>query len=76
MTIYFKKFLLVLYDTFLCFKANHTTPLEDLSGNRGNQCMKVFIQRDYSEGTMVKFQTRRPPELEDKVIIKTIIVFF
>lgn len=29
--------------------------------------MKVFIQRDYSEGTSVKFQTRFPPELEGRV---------
>lgn len=29
--------------------------------------MKVFIQRDYSEGTSVKFQTRFPPELESRV---------
>lgn len=50
------------------FQANHTTPLEELGAKRGNQCVKVFIQRDYSEGTLVKFQTRRPPELEDKVV--------
>lgn len=31
------------------------------------QCLKIFIQRDYSEGTMVKFQTRFPPELEGRV---------
>lgn len=29
--------------------------------------MKVFIQRDYSEGTSVKFQNRFPPELESRV---------
>lgn len=30
--------------------------------------MKVFIQRDYSDGTSVKFQsTRFPPELEGRV---------
>lgn len=29
--------------------------------------MKVFVQRDYSEGTSVKFQTRFPPELESRV---------
>lgn len=29
--------------------------------------MKVFIQRDYSEGTSVKFQTRFPPELESRI---------
>lgn len=29
--------------------------------------MKVFIQRDYSDGTSVKFQTRFPPELEGRI---------
>lgn len=29
--------------------------------------MKVFVQRDYSEGTTVKFQTRFPQELESRV---------
>ncbi|KAL9694209.1 hypothetical protein quinque_013494 [Culex quinquefasciatus] len=29
--------------------------------------MKVFVQRDYSEGTSVKFQTRFPPELESRI---------
>ena len=32
--------------------------------------MKVFVQRDYSDGTSVKFQTRFPAELEGRVIIK------
>lgn len=32
-----------------------------------SQCLKVFIQRDYSEGTVVKFQNRFPPELDGKV---------
>ncbi|VEN54712.1 unnamed protein product [Callosobruchus maculatus] len=31
------------------------------------QCLKVFIQRDYSEGTLVKFQTRFPQELEGRL---------
>ncbi len=30
-------------------------------------CRKVFIQRDYSEGGGVKFQTRYPVELEGKI---------
>jgi len=30
-------------------------------------CRKVFIQRDFSEGTGVKFQTRFPAELEGKI---------
>lgn len=56
-------------------------PLDEMSGRGqagggtggggGNSppqnCMKVFIQRDYSQGTMVKFQTRFPPELSDRV---------
>ncbi|KAG8236308.1 hypothetical protein J437_LFUL016380 [Ladona fulva] len=49
---------------------NHTsTPLDDLASRGGNQqgCLKVFVQRDYSEGTLVRFQTRFPPELEDKI---------
>ncbi|CAO1426494.1 unnamed protein product [Diamesa hyperborea] len=29
--------------------------------------MKVFIQRDYSEGTSVKFQNRFPSELESRI---------
>lgn len=35
--------------------------------------MKVFIQRDYSDGTSVKFQTRFPPELEGRVSLFCII---
>lgn len=31
------------------------------------QCLKVFVQRDYSEGTIVKFQSRFPQELEGRV---------
>lgn len=31
------------------------------------QGIKIFIQRDYAEGTAVKFQNRFPPELEDRV---------
>lgn len=39
--------------------------------------MKVFVQRDYSEGTTVKFQTRFPQELESRVsflLIKSIFL--
>ncbi|CAK9808138.1 Golgin subfamily A member 7B [Anthophora quadrimaculata] len=54
---------------------NHAalTPLEDMSAGRGQACgdpticQKVFIQRDYSEGTMVKFQTQFPRELESRL---------
>lgn len=43
------------------------------AGNAGtpsalqNGFNKVFIQRDYSEGTAVKFHTRLPSELEGLV---------
>lgn len=30
-------------------------------------CTKVFIQRDYSDGTAVKFQVKFPSELEGKI---------
>lgn len=30
-------------------------------------CTKIFIQRDYCDGTAVKFQTKFPQELEDRV---------
>lgn len=39
-------------------------------------CLKVFIQRDYSEGTVVKFQTRFPSELEGRVRFGVIITHF
>uniref|UniRef100_A0A0K8TLR5 Ras modification protein ERF4 n=1 Tax=Tabanus bromius TaxID=304241 RepID=A0A0K8TLR5_TABBR len=32
-----------------------------------SNCTKVFIQRDYSEGTSVKFHTRLPTELEGHI---------
>ncbi|XP_076367326.1 golgin subfamily A member 7-like isoform X3 [Tachypleus tridentatus] len=42
-------------------KLNHT--MNDT--NRGTvSCRKVFVQRDYSEGTNVKFQTKFPQELD------------
>lgn len=38
--------------------------------------MKIFIQRDYSDGTSVKFQTRFPPELEGRVSVPIILISF
>ncbi|XP_061693257.1 golgin subfamily A member 7B [Syngnathoides biaculeatus] len=29
--------------------------------------MKVFVQRDYSEGTLCRFQTKFPPELDNRI---------
>lgn len=47
---------------------NHSSPLNEAQdSNQANPGIKVFVQRDYSDGTMIKFQTRFPPELEDKV---------
>lgn len=48
---------------------NHTTPLDDVAPRQGQTqlCMKVFIQRDYSDGTTVRFQTHFPPELDGKI---------
>jgi len=34
-------------------------------------CTKIFLQRDYSDGTAVRFQTKFPQELEGKVITWT-----
>ncbi|XP_009321581.1 PREDICTED: golgin subfamily A member 7B [Pygoscelis adeliae] len=31
---------------------------------------KVFVQRDYSDGTTCQFQTKFPPELESRVLKK------
>lgn len=38
-----------------------------VSQNQGPQYAKVFIQRDYSDGTAVKFMTNFPQGLENKV---------
>lgn len=40
------------------------TSLNRSDTNHREKVQKVFIQRDYSEGTNVKFQTKFPPELE------------
>jgi hypothetical protein len=41
--------------------------MEDTTRLTSEQSVKLFIQRDYSQGTAVKFQERFPPELEGKV---------
>jgi hypothetical protein len=41
--------------------------MEDTTRLTNEQSIKLFIQRDYSEGTAVKFQERFPSELEGKV---------
>ncbi|KAK4002970.1 golgin subfamily A member 7 [Daphnia magna] len=50
-------------------KKKQTTPTDDFSarGAPAPPTQKVFIQRDYSEGTQVRFQPKFPSELEGKI---------
>ncbi|KAK2182901.1 hypothetical protein NP493_331g05049 [Ridgeia piscesae] len=41
--------------------------MDHLNRMTTSQCAKVFIQRDYSEGTKVKFLKDFPPDLEGKI---------
>ena len=41
--------------------------MEDTTRLTSEQSIKLFIQRDYSEGTAVKFQERFPSDLEGRV---------
>ncbi len=41
--------------------------MEDTTRLTNDQSIKLFIQRDYSEGTAVKFQERFPSELDGRV---------
>lgn len=41
--------------------------MEDISRIHQPNGIKVFIQRDYTDGTPVKFQTKFPVELEGKI---------
>ncbi|KAK3585459.1 hypothetical protein CHS0354_003306 [Potamilus streckersoni] len=47
--------------------------MDDLSRIPVNHCAKVFIQRDYSEGTTVHFQEKFPQELEGKIEFENFI---
>ena len=42
--------------------------MEDTTRLTNDHSIKLFIQRDYSEGTGVKFQERCPSELEGRVM--------
>nr|CAG4641350.1 EOG090X0IRX [Eulimnadia texana] len=50
-------------------KKKQNLPMDDLSvrGAPKSPCQKVFVQRDYSEGTSVRFQNKFPAELEGKI---------
>lgn len=41
--------------------------MDDLNRIQSSNCTKVFVQRDYNDGTTVKFSTKFPQELEGKV---------
>jgi hypothetical protein len=41
--------------------------MEDTTRLTNEHSIKLFIQRDYSEGTAVKFQERFPAELDGRV---------
>ncbi|CAF1394199.1 unnamed protein product [Adineta steineri] len=41
--------------------------MEDTTRLTNDHSIKLFIQRDYSEGTAVKFQERFPAELEGRI---------
>lgn len=49
---------------------NHQSP----DGGNSANCMKVFVQRDYSDGTSVRFSSRFPTELEGKVSFTRFII--
>lgn len=61
---------------------NNIPPLNNGRSSEGDQmaapppCLKVFVQRDYSEGTVVKFQTRFPTELEGRVCHSSVKIIF
>ena len=41
--------------------------MDDLNRILPPNCTKVFVHRDFTDGTAVKFQTKFPAELEGKV---------
>lgn len=43
--------------------------MEDTTRLTSEQSIKLFIQRDYSEGTAVKYQERFPSELDGRINI-------
>ncbi len=47
---------------------NEKFQMEDTTRLTNDHSIKLFIQRDYSEGTAVKFQERFPSELAERVI--------
>lgn len=56
-----------MHYTFFNFIFSEVIAMEDISRIHQPNGIKVFIQRDYTDGTPVKFQTKFPVELEGKV---------
>lgn len=52
-----------------------STPGNTASQTQGPQYAKVFVQRDYSDGTAVKFLTNFPQELENKVSASRAVLY-
>ncbi|KAJ8305063.1 hypothetical protein KUTeg_017391 [Tegillarca granosa] len=47
--------------------------MDDLNRIQSSNCTKIFIQRDYNDGTTVKFSTKFPQELEGKIDHETFV---
>jgi hypothetical protein len=63
----FAKQYVVVSSFFVCIRKFEIYQMEDTTRLTNDQSIKLFIQRDYSEGTAVKFQERFPSELEGRV---------
>ncbi|XP_061645572.1 golgin subfamily A member 7B-like isoform X2 [Phyllopteryx taeniolatus] len=55
--------------TLTVHRCNMATEFHSLQEMRrsASLVMKVFVQRDYSEGTVCRFQTKFPPELDNRI---------
>lgn len=60
-------FNLIIFWMFYLLKGQK---MDDMTRILPSNCSKVFIQRDFSDGTAVKFQTKFPAELDGKVKLK------
>ena len=61
--------LLVHIWHIICVYILQATKMDNMARLSSAQCTKVFIQRDFSDGTAVRFQNKFPQELEGKVLI-------
>lgn len=57
----------ILFQRFILFSHFQGQKMDDMTRILPSNCSKVFIQRDFSDGTAVKFQTKFPAELDGKV---------